>query len=88
MGVWSDGWPGVVSGPAEPDGKYSVDFIAAGTFKVAVVDPATCSRRDDGQFAASNCRRLSDVVGITLFEITACNQGGSVQRAEVHFRGP
>lgn len=90
VGVWSDAWQGAVSGPSELDGKYAVDLsnVPAGSYQVAVVDPGTCSSRGDGQLAANGCRRLSNVVAVTIFEIWDCEKSGTVQWAEVHFRGP
>ena len=89
VGVWSDAWPGRVSAPAKADGKYEVlmNDVAAGEFKVAVVDADTCDRYSGG-LAANSCDRLAAPISVTLNEIWECENEGTVQWTEVLFTGP
>ena len=89
VGVWSAGWAGRLSTPAEADGKYTVllNDMPAGEFKVAVVDPDTCGM-DGGALTADRCDHLSEPIMVTLNEIWECESEGTVQWVEVLYTGP
>lgn len=87
IGVWSDAWEGLVSGPSEADGKYDVNLggVPPGKFYVAAVRRETCSTRDNLP-TAINCQRLSNV--ITVYTTEHCEGSDANQVPEVDFTGP
>lgn len=86
VGVWSDGWGGRLSGPADAEGKYTVVLsdLPPGEFIVAVVDPNTCATHD-GAPTADRCNHLSEPIRVTLNATYECENEGTVQWSEVHF---
>ena len=89
VGVWSDGWAGRLSTPAEADGKYTLvlNDLPAGEFKVVVVEPDTCST-EGGELAAAHCDHLSEPITVALNEVWECETEGTVQWVEVLYTGP
>lgn len=83
VGAWSDAWQGWVT-TSEPNGKYEISLtnVPFGKYYVAVVRLETCGQRD-GLPTAVDCRRLSNVVEITVTEDPNVNRV-----TEVDFIGP
>jgi hypothetical protein len=87
IGVWSDAWAGNVS-LSEANGKFDVSLTAlpAGTYRVAVVKPDTCSQQD-GRPTANDCQFLSNIIeNVTITD--NCEGEGANQVTEVEFTGP
>ena len=89
MAVWTGGWEGAVSNPADNGGNWDV-FLnigpVAGYWQVAVVRAETCqAKAGGGGYTAVGCERLSNVVDVQTVASPCAPGSGGVQWPEISF---
>ena len=87
VAVWTDGWEGVVSNPANTAGAWDVflsEGAKPGTWYVVVVKAESCQPRPGGGWTAQGCERQSNVV--TVVTTANCTGQGAVQWPEIEFK--
>jgi hypothetical protein len=89
VAVWTGGWEGAVSNPADVGGNWDVFLnigAVAGNWQVAVVRAETCQPKSGGGgYSAVGCERLSNVVNVQTVASPCAPGSGGVQWPEVTF---